>query len=122
MRSSPMSKSIPQRQPSAGSESDQLSPARAQPVGRALPAARKVPEITIYFWIIKLLTTAMGEVTSDYVVHQITPEIAVALGGIGLGITLFLQFSTKKYVAWIYWSTVTMVAVFGTMVADVLHI
>ncbi len=83
---------------------------------------RKVPEITIYFWIIKLLTTGMGEVTSDYLVHTINPMIAVALGGICLIGALALQFFVHRYIAWIYWLSVVMVAVFGTMAADVLHI
>jgi len=88
----------------------------------AAQAIRKVPEVTIYFWIIKLLTTGMGEVTSDYLVHQLNPIIAVALGGIGLAIALVLQFSVRRYIAWIYWLAVVMVAIFGTMAADVLHI
>ncbi len=83
---------------------------------------RKVPEITVYFWIIKLLTTAMGEVTSDYLVHQLNPIIAVVLGGIGLTVAIILQFLVRQYNPWIYWLAVVMVAVFGTMAADVLHI
>lgn len=86
------------------------------------PLITKVPEITAYFWIIKVLTTGMGETTSDYLVRQINPIIAVALGFIGLVIALILQFSARRYVAWIYWLAVIMVAVFGTMAADVLHI
>ncbi len=82
----------------------------------------KVPEITVYFWIIKILTTAMGESTSDYLVHLINPIFAVAIGGIGLAIALMLQFVVRRYIAWIYWLAVVMVAVFGTMAADVLHI
>lgn len=83
---------------------------------------RKVPEVTVYFWIIKLLTTGMGETTSDYLVHQMDPVIAVALGGTGLVISLILQIFMRRYVPWIYWLTVVMVAISGTMVADVLHI
>src|SRR5437588_6116926 len=94
----------------------------AQPPNRALQAARKVPEVTIYFWIIKMLTTGMGETTSDYLAHQLNPIIAVALGGIGLAIALVLQIFVRRYVAWIYWLAVVMVAIFGTMAADVLHI
>jgi len=82
----------------------------------------KVPRVTVYFWIIKLLTTGMGETTSDYLVHQLNPIIAVALGSIGLAITLVLQLSVRRYVAWIYWLAVVMVAIFGTMAADVIHI
>jgi uncharacterized membrane-anchored protein len=84
--------------------------------------SRKVPEVLIYFWIIKLLTTGMGETTSDFLVRSIDPVIAVLIGGVGLGIALTLQISTRKYVPWIYWLAVTMVAIFGTMAADILHI
>lgn len=84
--------------------------------------ARKVPEITVYFWVVKLLTTAMGEATSDFFVFKINPYVAVVLGGIALLIALGLQFWVRRYVAWIYWLTVSMVAVFGTMAADSLHI
>ena len=83
---------------------------------------RKVPEITLIFWVVKVLTTAMGEVTSDYLVYQINPVIAVALGGIGLTAGLALQLLARRYVPWIYWLAVVMVAVSGTMAADVLHI
>ncbi|WP_211265982.1 hypothetical protein [Alicyclobacillus ferrooxydans] len=82
----------------------------------------KVPEITIYFWIVKLLSTAMGEATSDYLVYHINPYVAVMLGFVGFVIALVLQFSVKKYIAWVYWLFVVMVAIFGTMVADVTHI
>jgi uncharacterized membrane-anchored protein len=83
---------------------------------------RKVPEITIYFWIIKILTTALGESTSDYLVHHIDPVMAVVLGFIGFAIAMLLQFMVHRYIPWVYWFTVTMVALFGTMAADVVHI
>jgi uncharacterized membrane-anchored protein len=86
------------------------------------PALRKVPEITAFFWIVKLLTTAMGEATSDFLVFRFNPYLAVFLGGVALAFALFLQFSVRKYNAWIYWFAVSMVAVFGTMAADGLHI
>jgi uncharacterized membrane-anchored protein len=82
----------------------------------------KVPELTVMFWIIKLLSTAMGESTSDYLVFQIDPYVAVVLACLGLVIVLVLQLRTDRYVAWTYWLTIVMVAVFGTMVADVLHV
>jgi uncharacterized membrane-anchored protein len=82
----------------------------------------KVPEVTVYFWITKVLTTGMGETTSDYLAHRLDPVIAVGLGGAGLVASLALQFSIRRYVAWIYWLAVVMVSVFGTMAADVLHI
>jgi uncharacterized membrane-anchored protein len=82
----------------------------------------KVPEITAFFWIVKALTTAMGESTSDFLVHKLVPEVAVVLGAIAFVVALFLQFSTDRYVPWRYWLAVAMVGVFGTMAADVLHV
>ncbi|AFM41791.1 uncharacterized membrane-anchored protein [Desulfosporosinus acidiphilus SJ4] len=64
----------------------------------------------------------MGESTSDYLVNNINPYLAVILGAVGFVIALILQFSVRKYVAWVYWLLVVMVAIFGTMVADVIHI
>jgi len=81
-----------------------------------------VPLILVYFWIIKLLTTAMGEATSDYMVRTINPVTAVLLGFTGFAIAMVLQLRAQRYVAWIYWLAVVMVAVFGTQAADVLHI
>lgn len=83
---------------------------------------KKVPEVTIIFWVTKLLTTALGESTSDFLVHTINPIIAVIFGAIGFCIAIILQFWVKKYIPWIYWLTVTMVAIFGTMAADIVHI
>jgi uncharacterized membrane-anchored protein len=82
----------------------------------------KVPEVTALFWIAKLLTTAMGETTSDFLVHQIDPPVAVAGAAVALAAALLLQFTRKHYIPWVYWLAVLMVAVFGTMVADVIHV
>ncbi|HWY79169.1 MAG TPA: hypothetical protein VNW29_02320 [Candidatus Sulfotelmatobacter sp.] len=87
-----------------------------------IKSIRKVPEIILFFWVIKLLTTAMGESTSDFMVHHFDPIIAVIIGFIGFAISIVLQFCVKKYIAWIYWLAVTMIAIFGTMAADVVHI
>jgi uncharacterized membrane-anchored protein len=90
---------------------------------QARRALSKVPQrITAFFWITKVLTTAQGEATSDYLVRRINPEIAVVLGAIGLAVALALQLRASRYRAWSYWLAVVMVAVFGTMAADVLHI
>jgi uncharacterized membrane-anchored protein len=82
----------------------------------------KVPEVTAVFWITKVLTTGMGETTSDFFAHRFSPYIAVALAGTGLVGALALQFRTRRYVASIYWLAVVMVSVFGTMTADFLHL
>jgi uncharacterized membrane-anchored protein len=96
--------------------------AATQPLSGVLRAALKVPEVTIYFWIIKVLTTAMGESTSDFLVYNVNKYLAVALGAIGLVVALVLQFWVRRYIPWVYWLAVAMVAVFGTMAADVVHI
>jgi uncharacterized membrane-anchored protein len=82
----------------------------------------KVPEVTAFFWIVKALTTAMGESTSDFLVHSLVPEIAVVLGGIAFVLALYVQLAKERYVPWAYWLAVAMVGVFGTMCADVLHV
>ncbi|MDQ1517791.1 MAG: hypothetical protein QOE80_3621 [Actinomycetota bacterium] len=82
----------------------------------------KVPEVTAVFWITKVLTTGMGETTSDFLAHRFSPYIAVALGGAGLAGALALQFRARRYVAWIYWLAVVTVSIFGTMAADFLHV
>ncbi|MGO4533801.1 COG4705 family protein [Leifsonia sp. 2MCAF36] len=81
-----------------------------------------VPAVTALFWVTKLLTTAMGETASDFLVKTIDPVIAVAAGFVVFAAALTLQFAVRRYIPWVYWSAVLMVAVFGTMVADVLHV
>src|SRR5919202_4131312 len=83
---------------------------------------KKLPEVTALFWIIKLLTTGMGETTSDWLAHQMNPIFAVALGGGGLFFALLIQFLVRKYIPWVYWLAITMVAIFGTMAADAIHV
>jgi len=97
-------------------------PAAAGFLRSARHGALRVPEITAYFWIIKGLSTAMGEATSDYLVHAMNPVFAVLLGFFGFLVALALQFSMRRYLAWTYWFAVVMVGVFGTMAADVLHV
>jgi uncharacterized membrane-anchored protein len=85
------------------------------------PIAAKVPELTILFWIVKLITTGIGEATSDYLgeEHLI---IAGIVCGLVFPFSLWLQLRSRTYFAPIYWFAVTMVAVFGTVVADGLHV
>lgn len=89
---------------------------------RPATLALRVPEITVYFWIIKGLSTAMGESTSDYLVHVMNPVLAVCIGFVGFVCALAIQLTRHRYLAWPYWFAVVMVGVFGTMAADVLHV
>ncbi len=95
-----------------------MPPARQPAAGMTT----KVPVVTGWFWAVKILTTGMGEATSDFLVHTINPVIAVGIGAAGLVIALTVQLAVRRYVTAVYWLAVTMVAVFGTMEADVLHV
>jgi uncharacterized membrane-anchored protein len=82
----------------------------------------KVPEITLMFWVVKILTTGMGETTSDFFATQINPVYAVTITATALALSLAVQFRVKRYVPLLYWLNVVMVSVFGTMAADVFHV
>ncbi|WP_327140320.1 COG4705 family protein [Nocardia sp. NBC_01327] len=84
--------------------------------------ALRVPEIAAAFWIVKGLSTAIGESGSDFLVTAMDPPIAVALGFIGFVAALALQIRAGRYIAWTYWLAVVAVGVFGTMAADVMHV
>ena len=88
--------------------------------GRAVRLLTKVPEITAIFWVLKLLTTGMGEAMSDAIGQQSVP-LAAAVGLFGLALALWLQLRQTEYRAPYYWFAVMMVAVFGTMAADGIH-
>lgn len=82
--------------------------------------ATKVPEITAWFWVVKLLTTALGEAASDFLLHTMG-FVGVGIGLLGVALAVWIQFRTRRYNAFAYWAAVMMVAVFGTMAADVVH-
>ncbi len=92
-------------------------------VGRIFPSpvAAKVPEVIVVFWIVKILTTAGGEATSDYL-----KTLGNIRGG-GIEIVLFVaglvvQFATRRYRAVAYWFLAYGIAIFGTGVSDFLHL
>lgn len=84
------------------------------------PVAAKVPEITALFWVIKILTTGLGEAASDYL-GGVSIALAAVIGLLGFVAAMALQFRTRRYVPVVYWTAVLMVAVFGTMTADGPH-
>jgi uncharacterized membrane-anchored protein len=89
--------------------------------GRRAPLAAKVPEITFGFWVIKLLTTAGGEATSDYLALKgdlVAGVVEVAI----FVVAVWLQFRTRRYVAAAYWFLALAIAIFGTGVADAMHL
>ena len=85
-------------------------------------AASKVPEITVWFWVAKLLTTGMGETTWDWSAIALGPVPAICLSGLGFVVALGLQLRERSYRPWVYWFAVLMVSVFGTTCADAVHV
>ncbi len=82
------------------------------------PALAKVPQITLMFWVLKLLTTGMGEAMSDFLGQHSVP-VAGAVGLLGLVLAPVSQLNRPSLAApRYYWFAVMMVAVFGTMAAD----
>lgn len=92
-------------------------------IGRFFPApmAAKVPEVILVFWVVKILTTAGGEATSDYLKTYGNfkgggIEVLVIVVG------LLLQFGTRRYRAFAYWALAFAIAITGTGVSDFLHL
>jgi uncharacterized membrane-anchored protein len=80
----------------------------------------KVPEITILFWIIKVLATTVGETAADFLNTNLNLGLTITtfiMSGL-LIITLFFQFKLNKYVPSIYWLAVVLISVVGTLITD----
>jgi uncharacterized membrane-anchored protein len=78
----------------------------------------KVANVTILFWVIKIISTTVGEASADFFGHQFGP-IAAVLTFIVLAIAIVIQIKFKRYVPWMYWAVIILIAVFGTMFADI---
>ncbi len=91
---------------------------------RPAPAVRamlnKVPEVTVFFWIIKILATTVGETAADY----LDSTLGLGLGGTTVVMTVLLagllvaQFRLRRYVPAVYWSAIVLVSVVGTLITD----
>lgn len=92
--------------------------APARPLGRRMMT--KVPEVTAFFWILKLLTTAGGESTADYLASGEVLGMKVALvvtGGL-LALSILAQLAVRRYVVPVYWVAVVLVGIAGTLITD----
>jgi uncharacterized membrane-anchored protein len=80
----------------------------------------KVPEVTLYFWIIKVLCTTVGETAADFLDVNLNfgLQVTSVVTGVLLAIVLVFQFRATRYVPTLYWLTVALVSVFGTLVTD----
>ena len=80
----------------------------------------KVPLVTLFFWVIKIMATTVGETAADF----LSVDLKLGLGntsllvGALLVITLVMQFSARKYVPSVYWLVVVLISIFGTLVTD----
>ncbi|MGH7144379.1 MAG: COG4705 family protein [Planctomycetota bacterium] len=80
----------------------------------------KVPEITIFFWIIKVLCTTVGETCSDFLSETLKfgdLYTGLIMGAI-LAIVLVIQFKTRSYKAGVYWLAVVLISIVGTLISD----
>lgn len=82
----------------------------------------KVPDVTLSFWVIKIMSTTVGETGADFLAvnaglgHGVT---RAAMGAL-LAVALFMQLRTRRYTPWSYWLTVVLVSVVGTQITDLL--
>ncbi len=80
----------------------------------------KVPEVTIFFWIIKIMATTVGETAADFLNTRLNFGLtgtSIAMGAVLL-VFLVMQMGARKYIPWIYWATVVLLSVFGTLITD----
>jgi uncharacterized membrane-anchored protein len=80
----------------------------------------KVPAITATFWVIKILSTTIGETFADYLSVNVGlgPAVTDAVMFAVLAAALIVQLRTRKYVPWIYWLCVVLVSIVGTQITD----
>jgi uncharacterized membrane-anchored protein len=80
----------------------------------------KVPEVTLYFWVIKVLCTTVGETASDYLSSNVGLGLTntTFITGAALLATLVFQFRARKYVPGIYWLGIVLISVVGTQITD----
>ncbi|MEU7962805.1 hypothetical protein AB0D09_04950 [Streptomyces sp. NPDC049097] len=90
------------------------------PPQRALSRCNKVPEVTVYFWLIKVLCTTVGETAADL----LNSNAGLGLTGVSvlmsalLAIVLVVQFRTRAYRPGIYWLAVALISIVGTLISD----
>lgn len=93
---------------------------RGTPTGRARRMLNKVPEVTLAFWIIKILATTVGETAAD----NLDARLGLGLTGTTyvmgslLVVTLVLQFRARRYIPALYWLAVVLLSIVGTLITD----
>lgn len=86
----------------------------------AMQMLNKVPEVTFYFWLIKIMATTVGETAADFLNVNLNFGLtgtSVVMGSL-LAAFLFMQIRSRKYVPWMYWVVVVLISVVGTLITD----
>lgn len=80
----------------------------------------KVPKVTLVFWVIKMMSTTVGETAADFLIFKLHFGL-IGTSGIALAwliLALVVQFQSNRYVPWKYWANVVLISIFGTLVTD----
>src|SRR3954451_17954603 len=106
------------RLPASAAMTASLPRTAAASTGRRM--LKKVPEVTIFFWVIKIMCTTVGETAADYLNENLGFGLTntTIVAGVLLIALLFFQFGARRYVPGIYWSVVVVISVFGTLITD----
>lgn len=84
------------------------------------PMMNKVPLVTLYFWVIKIMATTVGETAADFL--NVTLKLGLTNTSLMMGAllvaALVVQFRKDRYVPWIYWVSVVLISVVGTLITD----
>src|SRR5213595_3367032 len=80
----------------------------------------KVPEVTLYFWVIKIMCTTVGETAADYLNDNLGFGLTntTIISGALLAVLLAAQLRKRRYVPPVYWAAVVVISVFGTLITD----
>jgi uncharacterized membrane-anchored protein len=93
-----------------------------QPASPITSWQNKVPQVTFSFWLIKILSTTIGETGADFLAVNVGlgQVMTGAIMGTLLALALVSQIRSRRYTPWIYWLTVVLVSVVGTQITDFL--
>lgn len=97
------------------------TPETAQPYSDKFQVMlNKVPEITLVFWLIKMMSTTVGETAADYLIfnYKLGLPLTSLIMTVFFAIVLLIQLKAKSYVPWKYWLTVVFVSILGTLITD----
>ncbi len=95
----------------------------SQPIASPNSAMRmlnKVPAVTLFFWIIKIMATTVGETGADFLIFNVKLGLTTTswlMGGI-LVAALAAQMSVRRYIPWLYWVAVVLISIVGTLITD----